>query len=211
MIIAPTILSTVLTAVTKAVSALGPMIAKYAPMVITTIGKNLPKVINTIEAISTISNVLKPNESADELGARAIAAEKKPEEFDNINNYIDYLRTGVEIDEASLSTETVDVLTRQAVGATIAVKGVGENIGAEVSLPFLNAVSKLGLEPSLVISIIKSYSESNLNADDLEKYLSDKLSIEDTHKHSDAFISAYKAANPTMDIEQIEDAIMDLR
>ncbi len=95
-------------------------------MVIEVVGKNLPKVVNTVEAISLVADVLKPNERADELGAKAMAAEKTPEDFEQINDYIDYLRNDVIIDEENLSTDAVDVITRQAVGVAIAVKGMGK-------------------------------------------------------------------------------------
>ncbi|GAK18665.1 hypothetical protein JCM19053_3569 [Vibrio sp. JCM 19053] len=111
------------------------MIAKYAPMVIEVVGKNLPKVVNTVEAISLVADVLKPNERADELGAKAMAAEKTPEDFEQINDYIDYLRNDVIIDEENLSTDAVDVITRQAVGVAIAVKGMGQALEADVSIP----------------------------------------------------------------------------
>ncbi len=37
------------------------------------------------------------------LVQKAMAAEKKPEDFDQINDYIDYLRNDVEIDVENLS------------------------------------------------------------------------------------------------------------
>lgn len=211
LVLAPTLIQTLLATVTKIVSSMGPMMVKYVPMVIETIGKNLPKVIDTVDAISLAVDVLRPNERAEELGAKALAADKKPEDFDQINDYIEYLRNDVEVDSNSLSSEPVDVLTRQAVGATIAIKGVGESLGTDVSLPFLNAVGRLGLDPKLVIEIIKVYAESGLSADDVGKYLENKLSISETHRHSDAWVNAYQEANPSMSIEEAEDAIMDIR
>ncbi|WP_305417924.1 hypothetical protein [Photobacterium leiognathi] len=187
------------------------MIAKYAPMVIETVGKNLPKVISTVEAISLAANVLKPNERADELGAKAMAAEKKPEDFDQINDYINYLRNDVEIDVENLSADSVDVITRQAVGVAIATKGIEQALEADVSIPFLNTISNLDIDPKVAIALVKSYEMSGLNADDIQKYLDDSLSIEETHQHSNAFVDAYQTANPSMSVEEVEDAVMELR
>lgn len=211
MIVPPTLIPSIITTITKIASSIGPMIAKYAPMVIEVVGKNLPKVVNTVEAISLVADVLKPNERADELGAKAMAAEKTPEDFEQINDYIDYLRNDVIIDEENLSTDAVDVITRQAVGVAIAVKGMGQALEADVSIPFLNAISELDIDPKVVIALVKSYESSGLNSDDVQKYLGDSLSIEDTHRHSNVFVNAYQTANPTMSVEQAEDAVMDLR
>ncbi|AYO04292.1 hypothetical protein HYO33_16390 [Vibrio parahaemolyticus] len=211
MIVPPTLIPSIITTITKIASSIGPMIAKYAPMVIEVVGKNLPKVVNTVEAISLVADVLKPNERADELGAKAMAAEKTPEDFEQINDYIDYLRNDVIIDEENLSTDAVDVITRQAVGVAIAVKGMGQALEADVSIPFLNAISELDIDPKVVIALVKSYESSGLNSDDVQKYLGDSLSIEDTHRHSNVFVNAYQTANPTMSVEEAEDAVMDLR
>lgn len=211
MIVPPTLIPSIITTITKIASSIGPMIAKYAPMVIEVVGKNLPKVVNTVEAISLVADVLKPNERADELGAKAMAAEKTPEDFEQINDYIDYLRNDVIIDEENLSTDAVDVITRQAVGVAIAVKGIGQALEADVSIPFLNAISELDIDPTVVIALVKSYESSGLNSDDVQKYLGNSLSIEDTHRHSNVFVNAYQTANPTMSVEEAEDAVMDLR
>lgn len=211
MIVPPTLIPSIITTIAKIASSIGPMIAKYAPMVIEIVGKNLPKVVNTVEAISLVADVLKPNESADELGAKAMVAEKTPEDFEQINDYIDYLRNDVEIDEENLSTDAVDVITRQAVGVAIAVKGIGQALEADVSIPFLNAISELDIDPTVVVALVKSYESSGLNSDDVQKYLGDSLSIEDTHRHSNVFVNAYQTVNPTMSVEEAEDAVMDLR
>lgn len=211
MIVPPTLIPSIITTITKIASSIGPMIAKYAPMVIEVVGKNLPKVVNTVEAISLVADVLKPNERADELGAKAMAAEKTPEDFEQINDYIDYLRNDVIIDEENLSTDAVDVITRQAVGVAIAVKGMEQALEADVSIPFLNAISELDIDPTAVIALVKSYESSGLNSDDVQKYLGNSLSIEDTHRHSNVFVNAYQTANPTMSVEEAEDAVMDLR
>ncbi|WP_102305452.1 hypothetical protein [Vibrio cyclitrophicus] len=211
MIVPPTLLPSIITAITKIASSIGPMIAKYVPMVIETVGKNLPKVIHTVEAISLATDVLKPNERVDELGAKAMAAEKKPEDFVKINDYIDYLRNDVTINTKELSTDSVGVMTRQAVGLVIATKGIGTALEVDVSIPFLNAISHLNIDPKVAIALVKSYEASGLKADDVQKYLDGTLSIEETHQHSDTFVDAYQATNPSMSAEEAEDAVMELR
>ncbi|EGR1275325.1 TPA: hypothetical protein N2903_004238 [Vibrio parahaemolyticus] len=211
MIVPPTLIPSIITTITKIASSIGPMIAKYAPMVIEIVGKNLPKVVNTVEAISLVADVLKPNERADELGAKAMAAEKTPEDFEQINDYIDYLRNDVEIDEENLSTDAVDVITRQAVGVAITAKGIAQTLEADVSIPFLNAISQLEIDPKVAIALVKSYEASSISADDVQKYLDYSLNVEDIHLHREVFVSAYQVTNPDMSFEEAEDAVMELR
>lgn len=207
----PPLASVIMSVFAKVASSVGPMLAKYVPIMLDTLGKNLPKVINTIEAISVASNVLTPRDNANELGAKAMIAEKKPEDFDKINDYINYLRNDITLDTESLSQDPVDCTIRLAVGGTIALRGVNEALDADVSIPFLKSVSTLDLTPNIILSVIKSYQQNSLNLDDLDNYLHDKLSLAQANKHSDALVNAYQLANPNMDLEQVEDAVINLR
>ncbi|EKO3892480.1 hypothetical protein P0F32_003696 [Vibrio metschnikovii] len=78
-------------------------------------------------------------------------------------------------------------------------------------MPFLRTVSQLGLEPKLILAIVKSYAKSGLSADDVEQYLSDKLTIEQSQRHSEALVSAYQFVDPELDRQQAEDAVINLR
>lgn len=51
----------IVAAISKVATTIGPMIAKYAPVVLETLGKNLPRVIQTIDAVSIAANILRPD------------------------------------------------------------------------------------------------------------------------------------------------------
>ncbi|WP_217542983.1 hypothetical protein [Vibrio metschnikovii] len=214
LFIPPVIINSIpamITAISKMATTVGPMIAKYAPIVLETLEKNLPRVIQTIEALSLAANVLRPNEQVEELGAKAMAADKTPEDFARINDYIDYLRNEVEVDSQALSQDPLDSTIRHAIGAAIALKGVGEIVGTEISLPFLKTISQLGLEPQLILTIVQAYAQSGLSADEVEQYLNDQLSIAQSQQHSEVLVTAYQVADPQLDRQQAEDAVMNLR
>lgn len=208
LMIPPTFIPTIIAAITKVATTVGPMIAKYAPIVIKTIGENLPKVIQTVEAMSLAANILQPNDKVEDLGAKAMAADKKPEDFDEINEYIDYLRNEVEIDEEQLSEDPTDVAVRQAVGTSIVVKALGNELNTDISLPFLSKVSGLGVESKVVLEIIKSYSESGLNPADVEAYIDGELTLDESDKHSDVIADAYQKAHPSMTSQEVDQAVM---
>ncbi|HDZ9207581.1 TPA: hypothetical protein RUZ11_003425 [Vibrio cholerae] len=214
LFIPPVIINSIpamITAISKMATTVGPMIAKYAPIVLETLEKNLPRVIQTIESLSLAANVLRPNEQVEELGAKAMAADKTPEDFARINDYIDYLRNEVEVDSQALSQDPLDSTIRHAIGAAIALKGVGEIVGTEISLPFLKTISQLGLEPQLILTIVQAYAQSGLSADEVGQYLNDQLSIAQSQQHSEVLVTAYQIADPQLDRQQAEDAVMNLR
>lgn len=214
LFIPPIIINTIpaiVAAISKVATTIGPMIAKYAPILLETLGKNLPRAIQTIEGVSLVANVLRPNEHVEDLGAKAMAADKAPEDFARINDYIDYLRNEVEVDSQALSQDPLDSTIRNAIGATIALKGVGEMMGSEISLPFLKTISQLGLEPKLILTIVKAYAQSGLNTDDVELYLNDQLTIAQSQQHSEVLVTAFQVAEPELDRQQAEDAVMNLR
>lgn len=208
LIIPPTLLPSMIAAITKVAITVGPMIAKYAPIVIKTLGENLPKMIQLVEAVSLAANVLKPNDKVEELGAKAMAADRKPEDFDKINDYINYLRNEVEVDEATLSQDPIDKTVRQAIGTSIALKALGNELNTDISLSFLSKVSELGIESKVILEIIKSYAKSGLNPADVEAYINDELNLDESDKHSDVIAEAYQKAHPSMTSQEVVQAVM---
>ena len=204
----PLNLSMILSAISKLEATVGLMIAKYAPIVIKTLGEHLPKIIQLVEAVSLVANVLKPNDKVEDLGAKAMAADRKPEEFNQINDYINYLRNEVEVDEATLSQDPIDKTVRQAIGTSIALKALGNELNTDISLPFLSKVSELGLESKVILEIIKSYAKSGLTPDDVEAYIDGDLTLDESKKHSNILVDAYHNAYPSMTSQEIEQAVM---
>jgi len=200
----------ILDSIVKVASTIGPMIARYAPMLLEIAGKYLPQIIKTVEMVSTILNIISPNESAEELGAKAMSADKKPENFDEINDYIDYLRKDVRVDKTVLSAEKSDVMVREAIGVSILVKGASEAIGTELTLPFIKTVSQIGLDAKVIIEVAKAYANSGLSLDDYEKYISKTLPIQQLDKHSDTLVSVYRKVDSNLSVEQAEEAVIGL-
>jgi hypothetical protein len=204
----PTIIPAIISAISKVAVSVGPMIAKYAPIVMKVIGENLPKVIKVVEEISTATDLLKPNEKIEEFGAKAISSNKTPEDFEHMNDYVDYLRNNVKVDESKLSNNPIDVSVRQVVGIAIVLKGLNKELGTEISLPFLNKVSELGVESKVILEIIKAYSGSELNPDEIEAYIDGKLTLDKTKQHSDNLLTAYQTTYPSMTAQEAEQAVM---
>lgn len=207
----PTLITSAITAISKIASTIGPMLAKYTPMIIDTLGKNLPKVVRTLEAIGQFTSLIGPKTSAEELGAKAVLSEKTPEDFDTINAYIDYLQTEVNIEESSVDVSELDSITHKAIGASILLKGIGEKLDADISLTFLSKTADLELDEKTIFHIVDSYAQSGLSTSAFTRYLNDELDLSESDKHGDALITAYRTVSPNMDVEQVENAVMALR
>jgi len=203
-------LPSILASIVKVATTIGPMVAKYAPLLLEVAGKHLPQVIKTVETLSNVLNIISPNESAEELGAKVMSADKKSEGFEKINDYIDYLRKDVTVDKAALSTEKTDVMAREVIGTSLLIKGASEAIGAELTLPFIKTVSQLGVDAKLIIEVAKAYSNNGLSLDDYEKYIDKTLPIDQLDKHSDTLVSVYQKVDSNLSVEQAENAVMDL-
>ena len=85
---------------------------------------------------------------------------------------------------------------------------ISVHVNVDISLPFLNKVSELGVESKVVLEIIKSYSESGLNPDDIEAYIDGELTLEESDKHSDVIADAYQKAHPSMTSQEVDQAVM---
>ena len=205
----PSLLSAAATAIASAVSTYGPVIAKYGSQLLTTVGKHLPVVMNAIESIADVVGI--GGADAQELGAKAALSEKKPEDFDSFNDYINHLKTEVTLKSGDMADNGVGKITQQAAGAAILLTGIGNNLDAKVSLPLLCKATLAGVAPPVVTEMIKAYDQHGISGDDFGKYIENALPLADAEKHSHVLIEAFQAANPSMTLEQAEDAIMALR
>ena len=209
LVFAPSLLSAAIAAISSAVSTYGPVIAKYASTVLKTIGNDLPAVIKTVEGIANLVGV--SGCEAQELGAKAARSEKKPEDFDSFNDYINHLETEVVLKPDDMADSDINTLSQQAVGASILLTGIGDGLNTKISLPLLCKAALVGLAPAVIIEAVKIYDRYGINSDDFGGYIANTLPLADAEKHSKVLIEAFQHANPAMTLEQAEDAIMALR
>ncbi len=202
-----TTIPTILAAITQVVAPLG-TVFKNAPLLFELANKMLPQVVKMAESISAVLDVIRPGETAEELGAKAAHAEKKPADFDSINQYVDYLRNDINIRNIEPSDGAVVKTTRQVLGCSLLVQAVSEKLDIGVSLPFVTTVSNTSIGAEVVVEMLKQYSSRGLDMDDLAKYLSNELSIDLLDKHGDVLIDAYKVVHPDLNDEQIEQQIV---
>ena len=131
-------------------------------------------------------------------------ADKKPEDFDSTNDYIEYLRNDIKVDEERLKEmDEKERATYAAIGAGLYVKQVEEKYNVELPPEFWRSTAELRNEgkiseemPSDLIEFMKEHGiESGATFSD---YLSGKLGIgsEDQQKMYDALKDTYRKEYP---------------
>ncbi|NYR12376.1 hypothetical protein HC000_07690 [Pseudoalteromonas sp. MIP2626] len=203
--------SSACSAISSAVSSIGSSIASAATS-IASLGISLAaKVSDAIKSVGISLGIISPEDTMEELGERAMLSDKKPEDFDSINDYIDHLRNNVVFDKEKFdSLDEKDLLARSSIGASITLKGINEKLDATVTPSFMAKVASQELETDEIIGTIKAYKEKELKLDNYELYLNDELSLDETTKHSNALVDAYQKLEPELSIEQIESKVMGL-
>ncbi|WP_205619479.1 hypothetical protein [Ferrimonas senticii] len=204
--------SSVSSAISSAVSNLGSAISSAATK-IAELGVDLAqRVGETIRAIATGLGVLSPKDNLQELGEKALMCDKKPEDFDSFNDYINHLRTEVSIDKEKFAAlDEKELLARAAIGASITLKGINEKLDMAITPEFLATVAKQELETEEIMATIHAYKDSGLKVDDYNRYINNELSLDDSSKHANTLVEAYRKLEPDLSIEQIEDKVMGLK
>lgn len=154
------------------------------------------KVVSSIAEALGLKN---EEESPEELGMKAEEADKKPEDFDTTEAYIEYLRNEVEIDKNKLENlKEEDKIKYGAIGSAIYIKGIEEKYGMSMPAEFWTTVADLKMDGKEVKAYIDNFKEHDINdMSDMVGYVKRDLEEgKDRGKISDAMIDALKELNP---------------
>ena len=206
----------VCSAISSAVSSLGSSLSTFATKIVELAGP----LLETVGKIaSMVAKFLGLTELEDpiELGLRAEASDKKPEDFDSYKDYINYIKNEVKIDEEKLkSASDIDKAKYTAIGSGVLIKGIEDkkdmNIGADTFV----ALAKIGTETldklggaRGVDAILDTFKDGKLG--EFAKYVSGDLnSVKDKIMVSDRLTETFKSLNPDMDIKDIQKEVMDM-
>lgn len=198
--------------ISGAVSSIGRSIVSTATSIVS-LGVSLAaKVADAIKAVGISLGIIRPEDTMEELGERAMLSDKQPEDFDSINEYIDHLKNNVPFDKEKFdSLDEKELLARSSIGASITLKGINEKLDATVTPEFMATVASQDLEANEIVETIKAYKEKEIKLEDYKLYLNNDLTLDETSKHSSALVEAYQKLEPGLPLEQIEDKIMELR
>lgn len=195
--------------VSGSLESLSKIIAKIPEIDI--IEKTIEVIGNIVKGISETLGLIDKEDTPEELGAKAFQAEEKPEDFDSVEKYIEYLKNEVELDKEKFDNMSKEEkLTCSAVGSTVLAKGISEKKGIEVSTEFLVDVAKLDLKAKEVESYIDNFKANNLELN-LGDYLKGNLSASENIKIRPVVIDTIKELNPNLSDKEVKEKLGDMK
>ena len=203
--------SSCISAVGRVASSVGSFIAGTASSLLSVAGKYLNPVCSIIEIVAKIIGLLNENETPEELGDKAIRADKKPEDFDSINEYINYLREEIQFDSGEfekLSKE--DKTVRKAVGSAILVKGINEKKDTDIPLETWVAMGKLNLQEKSneINAILDNFKKEEYG--DFAKYVDGNLSPDKELEVGQKLVDMYKKIYPDLSENELEQKVKNM-
>lgn len=164
--------SAVCSAVSSVCSSIGGAIMGGVGSLAPVISPWLSIAVAVISVLAEIFTEKPKEEKPEELGMKAEQADKKPEDFDSINEYIEYLRQEIKVDAAKLENlSDEERMKYQAVGLGLYVKNIEEKQGMKLDPAFLKVVPeiiKLGYTAQDIGNLMQSMKKNGVN--DMKMY-----------------------------------------
>ena len=207
----------VCSAISSAFSSLGSSLTTFAAKIVELAGPLLETVGKIASMVAKFLGVTEGLEDPIELGLRAEMSDKKPEDFDNYKDYINYIKNEVKIDEEKLKNASdIDKVKYSAIGSGILIKGIEDKKDMERYLQEKPQQRKIDTETldklggaRGVDAILDTFKDGKLG--EFAKYVSGDLnSVKDKIMVSDRLTETFKSLNPDMDIKDIQKEVMDM-
>lgn len=164
--------SAVCSAVSSVCSSIGGAIMGGIGSLAPVISPWLSVAVAVISVLAEIFTEKPKEEKPEELGMKAEQADKKPENFDSINDYIEYLRQEIKVDAAKLENLSEEERMKyQAVGLGLYVKNIEEKQGMKLDPAFLKVVPEminLGYTAQDIGNLMRSMKKNGVN--DMKMY-----------------------------------------
>lgn len=164
--------SAVCSAVSSVCSSIGGAIMGGIGSLAPVISPWLSIAVTVISVLAEIFTEKPKEEKPEELGMKAEQADKKPEDFDSINDYIEYLRQEIKVDAAKLENLSEEERMKyQAVGLGLYVKNIEEKQGMKLDPAFLKVVPEminLGYSAQDIGNLMQSMKKNGVN--DMKMY-----------------------------------------
>lgn len=164
--------SAVCSAVSSVCSSIGGAIMGGIGSLAPVISPWLSVAVAVISVLAEIFTEKPKEEKPEELGMKAEQADKKPEDFASINDYIEYLRQEIKVDAAKLENLSEEERMKyQAVGLGLYVKNIEEKQGMKLDPAFLKVVPEminLGYTAQDIGNLMQSMKKNGVN--DMKMY-----------------------------------------
>lgn len=173
-------------------------------------------IISLVKVVAELLMDSPKDEKVEDLGAAMKQAEKKPEDFDSINDYIDYLREEIKKGSVKLGqSEGIELFSEKMMGVALLSEGLGEKYGMKPSAEFWGEMGKKvhdgKLEPKEVGSIIQKASQAEVQLDNVSNYLKgEEVKGNKKSEVSSVIIDGLKESNPSLSDLEIDKRFNEL-
>ena len=172
----------------------------------------LEPITKTIDNVAIINKILTPKENLEELGDKVIKSNKKLEDFNSVNSYIDYLRHKIHSSKEELEKlSPEEILARLSIGAALTSKAIEEKKSLEIPVEFWKEAVNLGLSAKEIDKFLTKFKQTGVKPEEFLKYLKRELNTNEEEKVESALVDAYKELAPQKDIKQIEEEILRMQ
>jgi membrane protein implicated in regulation of membrane protease activity len=189
-------------------------IGALATSLIPTLAPGISEVLFGLTVISAIVSTIAEalglkdkEETPEELGMKAEKSDKKMEDFDTTEEYIEHLRNDIEIDKKEIENLSDEKrATYMAIGSAITIKGIEEKYGVDLPGEFFQTVADRNLKGKEVHEYIKGFKENGItNMKDVSNYLNGKdlESNVEPSAISDSIIDTMKKLEPGISEDEI--------
>jgi hypothetical protein len=207
------VVSSAVSVVSSAVKEIGSVVVETASKFLDMTIEKLEKVVDILEKIAKVLGIIKPEEDTEDIGDRAMRADKKPEDFDSTNDYIEYLRENIRAaSKEELEARPLEErLARKAVGSALLSKAIGEKKSLEIPIEFWKETVSLGLDAKEIDTFLTKFQNAGIAPSEFLKYLKRELDLKEESKIDSALVDAYKELEPEADIKEIEEKVVRMQ
>lgn len=166
-------LSSVCSAVGSLCSGIGGAVMRGVSALAPTLAPHIWVFVAVISILAELFTDKPKEEKPEEIGMKAELADKKPEDFDSISDYLEYLRNEVKLDPAKLEKLTPEERQKyQLVGLGLYIKDIEERSGLKLDPDFVKAIPKLkdqGYEAADIANLMQSMKKNGVT--DMKQYV----------------------------------------
>ncbi len=196
----------------NAVKTVGRVFVETAKAFLTIEQEKLALIVQVVEAIARGLGIIKEEENVEELGDKAMKADKKPEDFDSINEYIEYLRNEIRSSGEELARMPPEQrLARRAVGSAVLARAIEEEKKMEIPVEFWKESIRAGLGAKETDMFLTKFRSAGIKPRDFARYLRRELNISEEEKIDSVLVRTYKELEPELDENEIEKRILRLQ
>ncbi len=199
--------------VSSTVKSVGGFLVEKAKEFLKVEMETLKLIVKVVENVAKALGIIKPEDDSEDLGDRAMRADKKIEDFDSTREYIEYLRNNIKAKSKEeierLSPE--ERLARRALGTSILSKSIEEEFDTKIPVEFWAKVAKVGLSGTEIQNILDKFRDVGIKPEDFVKYLKKELKIEDEDKMEDTLLKAYMKLEPNATQRELEEKVLSMQ